>query len=70
VTKDLPIACTLAASEMAQRLAEMRAIGHDALTSAEIDRSRSVLRFRSDADTRERLEAIRLPGDADSRPAG
>lgn len=55
---DLPIACTLTATEKSQRLAEIRAIGQASLLSAETTGSRAVLRFHPSADTRERLEVI------------
>ena len=49
----MPIACTLTATQMADRRAEMAAIGRAALLGA-----RAVVRFRADAETRRRLEAI------------
>ena len=52
---DTPIACSLSADELPSRLAEMSAIGADALSSVGAD---GTLRFRADAPTRERLEAI------------
>jgi hypothetical protein len=48
----LPIACTLTAAELPERLAEMRAVGREALIAA----GERELRFRPQA--RERLEAI------------
>jgi hypothetical protein len=54
----LPIACSLDASEMASRLADMRAVGEAALVSADAADSRVVLRFRSGADTLDRLRTI------------
>jgi len=52
---DKPIACSLSAAEMPERLAEMRALGDDALLSVRQD---GALRFRADDATRGRLEAI------------
>jgi hypothetical protein len=46
---ELPIVCSLGATELTQRLAEMSAIGSASLLAAEIDGSRAVLRFRPDA---------------------
>ena len=54
----LPLACTLTATEMSLRLAEMAAIGEVALLSADTADRRATLRFRAVADTRERLAAI------------
>jgi len=50
-----PIACSLTAAEMPQRLAELSAIGRDGLLAVNED---GVMRFRGDEGTRERLEAI------------
>lgn len=55
---DTPIACTLSASEMPDRLAEIRAIGRSSLVSTEASAPRAVLRFRADDETRERLTAV------------
>jgi len=52
---DTPIACSLSADELPKRLAEIGAIGKDALMSVSPD---GTLRFRADAATRDRLEAI------------
>jgi O-methyltransferase involved in polyketide biosynthesis len=49
------IACSLRGEELPQRLAELRALGRDALTSVSAE---GVLRFRADERTRARLEAI------------
>jgi hypothetical protein len=53
--RDLPIACTLDAPALEERLAEIRAVGRDALIAAEPG---GVLRFRATPDTRRRLERI------------
>jgi hypothetical protein len=55
MTTDAPIACSLSADELPKRLAEMTAIGKDALLSVSPD---GTLRFRGDDETRERLEGI------------
>ena len=52
---DAPIACSLSSDELPERLAELEAIGRDALLSVDPD---GTLRFRADAATRERLEAV------------
>jgi len=53
-----PIACPLSADELPARLAEMTAIGEEALDQAEVDGTHAVLRFRPAADTRTRLERV------------
>jgi hypothetical protein len=55
MTREPPIACSLSGDELPERLAEMRAIGRDALLSVSAE---GVLRFRADEETRARLEAI------------
>ena len=55
---ELPIACTLIATDLHERLAEMAAIGRAALIGAERDGTRAVLRFRPVDETRRRLEAV------------
>src|SRR5438270_38790 len=55
---ELPIACTLNATEMSARLAEMSAIGQSSLLSVEMTGRRATLRFRAGGATRERLVAI------------
>lgn len=56
--KDLPMACTLGAGDLEQRLAEIAKLGSERLISHDADGDRQLLRFRSDADTRQRLEQI------------
>lgn len=58
MSTELPIGCTLTAAELPARLAEMRSIGEDALTSATCEGRRAELRFRSVAGAAERLGAI------------
>jgi hypothetical protein len=52
---DTPIACSLSAEELPNRLAAISAIGRDSLLSVSAD---GALRFRAEADTRDRLEAV------------
>jgi hypothetical protein len=58
MTNNQPIACSLGASDLQQRLAEIAKIGADSLTDRAVEDGRHVLRFRADATTRERLDAI------------
>lgn len=55
---DIPIACSLGAGDLAQRLTEIGEVGADSLISREADGDRHLLRFRADADSRRRLEEI------------
>jgi hypothetical protein len=55
MTTDTPIACSLSADELPRRLAEIRAIGRDALLGVTPE---AALRFRAGEPTRARLEAI------------
>ena len=55
MSSDTPIACSLNAEELPLRLAEIRALGADALL--EMDGG-GALRFRNDETTRARLEEI------------
>ena len=55
MTPDTPIACSLSTEDLPVRLAEIRAIGADALLG--VDDS-GALRFRNDEATRTRLEAF------------
>ena len=55
MTPDTPIACSLSAEDLPARLAEIRAIGADALLGVY---GGGALRFRDDGATRTRLEAI------------
>lgn len=58
MTEGTPIACSLGASELRQRLHEIAEVGADSLIERSVDGGRHLLRFRSGADTRRRLEAI------------
>ncbi len=55
---DQPIACTLTAAELPNRLAEIRAIGASSLRSADAGASDAVLHFDAEPGIRERLSAI------------
>jgi hypothetical protein len=55
MTPEPPIACSLSANELPNRLAQMRAVGRDSLLSVSRD---GTLRFRADATTRGRLQDI------------
>ena len=55
MSSDLPIACSLSASELPRRLAEIGAIGREALRDVEPD---GRLRFTADPSIRKRLEAV------------
>jgi hypothetical protein len=57
MTAEPPIACTLTASEMPARRAEMSAIAED-LVSADVHEAHAVLRFGPAAATRERVAAF------------
>jgi hypothetical protein len=54
MSSETPIACSLNAADLPRRLAEIRAIGADALLTADD----GGLRFRNDEPTRARLEEI------------
>jgi hypothetical protein len=55
-----PIACSLNATELPQRLAEMAALGRAALIDARTGPTRAELRFAAGAGVGERVEAIVL----------
>ncbi len=55
MTPHTRVACSLSADELPQRVAEMTALGKDALMSVSPD---GTLHFRADEPTRKRLEAI------------
>ena len=54
----LAIACSLSAAEMPARLAEIAAVGREALTGSEIREGGATLRFGAGPGVRDRLEAI------------
>jgi hypothetical protein len=53
-----PVACTLGAGDLQQRLSTIAQIGADSLTGRTLENGRHVLRFRSDELTRQRLDDI------------
>src|SRR2546426_11576433 len=55
---DLPIACTLTADEMPNRLAEMAELGRVALLSVQRHDARAILRFQPSSNSRARLERL------------
>lgn len=55
---DLPIACSLSATDYGSRLAKMRAVGQSALLTAQTDGRHARLRFRSGPTTQTQLPAI------------
>jgi hypothetical protein len=58
MSTDEPIACSLGAADLEQRLAAIAAVGADSLIARKVDDGRHLLRFRADATTRHRLEEI------------
>lgn len=58
MSEALPIACSLSAGDLKQRLAAIAQIGEKSLIDHTTEDGRQVLRFRSDAGTRKRLEEI------------
>lgn len=55
---ELPIACSLSASDLSRRLAEITALGNDVLLDACNDGRHAELRFARGATARERVDAI------------
>lgn len=53
-----PVACSLGAGALEQRLAAIAEIGADCLISRDAESDRHLLCFRADATTRKRLEEI------------
>jgi hypothetical protein len=58
MTEALPIACSLDADDLEQRLAAIAELGAESLLGHETEGPRHLLRFRSVAATRKRLEEI------------
>ncbi len=58
MTDSQPVACSLGADDLQQRLAEIAAVGGDSLIGRRLADGRHVLRFRADAATRARLDEI------------
>jgi hypothetical protein len=55
---DLPIACSLTATDLTGRLAQMAELGRDALLDADVTERHATLRFAAGAGVRERVTAI------------
>jgi hypothetical protein len=53
-----PIACSLNATQLPKRLAEMSGLGRAALVDARTDSARAELRFAAGAGVRDRVEAV------------
>ena len=58
MTRPLPIACTLSATDLRARGAELRALGGDGLLDVSEQADLAVLRFRPEPDILARVEAI------------
>jgi hypothetical protein len=58
MTNDTPVACSLGAGELQQRLAAIAETGASSLISREIEGDRHILRFRASQSARRRLEGI------------
>lgn len=58
MSTDEPLACSLGATDLEQRLTAIAAAGADSLISREVDGGRHLLCFRADSATRRRLEEI------------
>jgi hypothetical protein len=58
MTRSTPIACSLTADDLRRRLDEIAAVGAESLIARDSDGPRHTLRFRSDPQTRGRLERI------------
>lgn len=56
--QELPVVCSLDAADLAQRLAAIGEIGTKSLIERRTQGAKHLLRFRSDPETRERLDAI------------
>ncbi len=58
MTDDNPIVCSLDAEGLQRRLAAIAAVGADSLISTQVEGDCHLLRFRTNAATRKRLEEI------------
>lgn len=58
MTEGTPIACSLSASDLRQRLNEIAEVGAESLIERSADGDHHLLRFSSTEETRQRLEAI------------
>ena len=55
---ELPIACTLSATELPARLAQMAELGRDALVDVELSGPRATLRFAAGKGVRDRITSV------------
>jgi hypothetical protein len=55
---ELPVACSLSATDLPERLQQMATLGRDALLESHTDETRAQLRFAAGADVHERVTAI------------
>ena len=55
---ELPIACSLSANELPQRLEEMAVLGRAALVDVHLESRRAQLRFAPGAGVRDRVQAV------------
>lgn len=58
MTDDPPLACSLGAGDLAERLDAIAEIGADSLVAEEREGGRRLLRFRKSEEARRRLEEI------------
>lgn len=58
MSAELPIACSLTATELPKRLAEMATLGQAALVDAHTTPTRAELRFAAGDGVRQRVDAI------------
>jgi hypothetical protein len=55
---ELPIACSLSATELPARFAQMAQLGRDALVDVELSGTHATLRFAAGAGVRERVTSV------------
>ena len=55
---ELPIACSLSRAELPARLAQIAALGRDALVDAQLGGTRATLRFAAGTGVRERVASV------------
>jgi hypothetical protein len=58
MTEDMPLACSLGAGDLAERLDAIAAIGAESLVGEERKEARRLLRFRKSESARRRLEDV------------
>jgi hypothetical protein len=56
--RELPVVCSLGPTDLEKRLADIVEVGAASLIARTSDGGRNLLRFHSDATTRQRLDAI------------